>query len=263
VSEDLRERLRAAAADYEPDGDRIWARVERGMSEEEPQARRWWRMPQWNLPYLAMATATAVVLVAAVVTLGHRVIAPQPERDVPAANGGPTSGETTSEPDPTPSEQPTEGGSAGPSAEESQGLSATPPPDGATSSPPETPDVPEHVDAEGVVDPNSGEYWGQSNLNLRTDAELTALTITIFIATSGEVESAGAWSTVANEFDFETAVVDGYVVYRWTLKDGAALPEGDHVFAAQYNHGEGERDFSDDRYEIVADDGVLTGGFTA
>ncbi|UNO44419.1 hypothetical protein [Streptomyces sp. MST-110588] len=34
----------------------------------------------------------------------------------------------------------------------------------------------------------------------------------------------------------------GILRYRWTLKPGRSLPEGQHVFAAQYDHAEGARD---------------------
>ncbi|MET8179218.1 hypothetical protein [Streptomyces sp. NPDC005336] len=41
---------------------------------------------------------------------------------------------------------------------------------------------------------------------------------------------------------------DGALVYRRTLKRGASVPAGGHVFAGHYRHAEGHRDTGRDGY---------------
>lgn len=59
MDEDLRERLRAAAASHRPDRARMLARVERGMAEEPPARPA--RAPRTAMPWLRVAGATAAV----------------------------------------------------------------------------------------------------------------------------------------------------------------------------------------------------------
>ncbi|MFE5797238.1 hypothetical protein ACFQ8C_32305 [Streptomyces sp. NPDC056503] len=121
--------------------------------------------------------------------------------------------------------------------------------------------------AAGTVDPGSNHWWAQSDLAVTTDAEVTGLTVEVRVALTGGVVRTGHWQTRSAD-DFTVAVTEepGALVYRWTLKDGRAVPPGPHTFAAQYNHAEGVRDASADRYTVVltARDGgrtTLRGGF--
>lgn len=121
--------------------------------------------------------------------------------------------------------------------------------------------------AAGTIDAGSNRWWAQSDLAVTTDAEVTALTVELRVALTGGVVRTGHWQTRPAD-DFTVAVTEepGALVYRWTLKEGRAVPAGPHTFAAQYNHAEGTRDASADTYSVVltAPDGgrtTLRGGF--
>ncbi|MFB7366781.1 hypothetical protein [Streptomyces hydrogenans] len=121
--------------------------------------------------------------------------------------------------------------------------------------------------AAGTVDPGSNRWWAQSDLAVTSDVEVTALTVELRVALTGGIVSTGHWQTRSAE-DFTVTVAEerGALVYRWTLKEGRAVPAGPHTFAAQYNHAEGTRDASADTYTVVltASDGgrtTLRGGF--
>src|SRR5690606_28786042 len=82
MSDELPERLRAAAEEFEPDGERMWDRVVSGMTEPssvraEPVRRR------SRLPHLAVATAAVVVLIGAIVFAGY-VLGPVSDGTAPA-----------------------------------------------------------------------------------------------------------------------------------------------------------------------------------
>jgi hypothetical protein len=110
--------------------------------------------------------------------------------------------------------------------------------------------------ADGAVDPHSNRFWAQSNITVTAPRPLTALTVELRVAPTGGVASTGHWRTLPAE-DFTTSVredEDGALRYTWTLKPGRTTPAGRHVFAGQYNHAEGGRDASGDRYTITATD---------
>ncbi|MFD5653238.1 MULTISPECIES: hypothetical protein [unclassified Streptomyces] len=119
----------------------------------------------------------------------------------------------------------------------------------------------------GAVDPHSNEFWAQSNITLGTSAPLTALTVELRVAQTGSVTSTGAWRSLPeDDFAFTVGERAGFLVYRWTLKEGRTVPAGEWVFAGQYNHERGGRDAGGDRYAATATaaSGRLTvrGGFT-
>lgn len=116
------------------------------------------------------------------------------------------------------------------------------------------------------IDPDSNEFWAQSNLTLRTSEQLTELTVQLRIAQTGGVTSTGAWRSLPEQdFDLTVEADDGFLVYTWVLKDGRTAPKGELVFAGQYNHERGGRDAGGDRYAITAkaggDDLAVAGGF--
>ncbi|MFJ6075428.1 hypothetical protein ACIQFU_32135 [Streptomyces sp. NPDC093065] len=120
----------------------------------------------------------------------------------------------------------------------------------------------------GVVDPHSNEFWAQSNVTLRVGAPLTALTVELRVAQTGSVTSTGAWRSLPEgDFTFTADERDGFLVYRWTLREGRTVPAGEWVFAGQYNHERGGRDAGGDRYSATATAGSgrlsVAGGFTA
>ncbi|NML50935.1 hypothetical protein HHL19_20745 [Streptomyces sp. R302] len=121
--------------------------------------------------------------------------------------------------------------------------------------------------AAGTIDAGSNRWWAQSDLAVTTETEVTALTVELRVALTGGIADTGHWQTrPADDFTATVAEEDGALVYRWTLKEGRAVPPGPHTFAAQYNHAEGTRDASADAYTVVltARDGgrtILRGGF--
>ncbi|MFH8403803.1 hypothetical protein ACH4FX_03375 [Streptomyces sp. NPDC018019] len=290
ADENLRERLREAALAHSPDRARMLARVERGMAGPTgtgtERHRRPARAGSW--PRTALAAAAAVgALVAGGYAVAAVVQAPEPPgkvitRPVPPAGPGE---ETPAPPTPsphTPAVPPSgapgrtggpgdTGGTSGPggtgsaSPPPSPGASgARPPSGGAGDGAPRTADGP--LWSDGSVDPHSNAYWAQSNVTLRTERPLTALTVELRIAGTGGVADTGHWSTLpAADFTVSVGERDGALVYRWTLKPGRTVPAGRHVFAGQYNHAEGGRDAKDDMYTARAEapEGALRvqGGF--
>lgn len=84
MDEDLRERLRTAAAAHRPDRARMLARIERGMAQEPPAHPA--RAPRGPMPWLRVAGATAAVC--GVLTAGaFAVTSAGREGSLPAGNG--------------------------------------------------------------------------------------------------------------------------------------------------------------------------------
>ncbi|GAA1578843.1 hypothetical protein [Streptomyces globosus] len=219
--EELKRRLREAAAAHEPDREGMLRRVRQGIAADaRPHpARRPARRPAGTLswPRVALAAlATTAVLLAG----GYAVV-----RTAPSG----TDGRAPAAAPPTPS----------------------PPVDGSAPAP-RTPDGP--LRAGGAVDPGGNPYWSQSSVTLRAGAPLGALSLEVRIAQTGGVAPTGAWRTLP-EGDFTLATADGddgAVVYRWTLKPGRTVPPGEHVFAVQYNHSRGPRTVAADTYTATA-----------
>ncbi|NUP76070.1 MAG: hypothetical protein HOV96_00790, partial [Nonomuraea sp.] len=122
--------------------------------------------------------------------------------------------------------------------------------------------------SDGSVDPHSNDFWAQSDLTVRTGEQLTALTVRLRIAQTGGVSPAGAWRTLPEQdFDLTIGERNGFLVYTWVLKQGRTVPEGEWVFAGQYDHRRGGRSAADDGYTVTATaDGerhTVGGGFTA
>ncbi|MEV6308058.1 hypothetical protein AB0M10_05575 [Streptomyces sp. NPDC051840] len=231
MNEDLRERLRTAAASHSPDRARMLARIERGMAREAPA--RPVRPPRSPMPWLRVAGAT--VAVCGVLTAGAFAVTSaggQGERTAgrgispaPAAPGPATS---------------SPGGSGAGSAEDGPLSSAS------------------------SVNPNSNAYWAQSEVVVRTRQPLSSLTVELRIAQTGGVNTTGSWRSLP-EADFSVSVreLDGSLVYRWTLRPGRSVPAGAHTFAGQYNHAEGPRDPGRDTYTArarTADGPAAVGG---
>ncbi|OKK03685.1 hypothetical protein AMK26_19810 [Streptomyces sp. CB03234] len=108
--------------------------------------------------------------------------------------------------------------------------------------------------ADGAVAPHGNRFWAQNNVTLTAPRPLTALTVDVRVARTDRVASTGHWRTLPAH-DFTVSVredKDGALHYTWTLKPGRTAPAGRHVFAAQYNHAEGGRDATGDRYTVTA-----------
>ncbi|MDN3293258.1 hypothetical protein QWM81_04170 [Streptomyces ficellus] len=116
-----------------------------------------------------------------------------------------------------------------------------------------TPPHPVRVRAEGVIDPHSNRFWAQSNLTVTTSEPLTALTVDLRVVQTGGIADTGHWRTrPAGDFTVSVREDKGALRYTWTLRPGRTVPAGRHVFAAQYNHAEGGRDATGDRYAITS-----------
>ncbi|WP_419999456.1 hypothetical protein [Streptomyces boninensis] len=267
--DDLRQQLRAAAAEYQPDTVRIRARVERGMADPgsvdiTPTARH--RARTWLRP-VGAAVAVAGVLAAAGVSATAALRQDDGPQHPSAATSAPES--------PSPSSVPT------PAETDRRSVPPAPPATSAdpsrsagkpSNSPSETKrsgkayaDGPLWTD--GSINPHSSDYWSQSDITLKTRRTLSKVTVELRVARTEGLASTGSWQTrPGDDFTIEVKEQGGYLVYRWTLKDGRSIPPGDHVFAGQYDHAEGPRDAGKDDYAATGvapgdDELSVTGDF--
>ncbi|WP_205324558.1 hypothetical protein [Glycomyces sp. YM15] len=249
MNDDINDRLRVTAEEYEPDRDRMWSRVSEGM--REPRVRAEPVRSGWRIPQLGLATGAALALIGAIVFFGQflgfgPVIGPTPEP--PAAGPGTRSAEAT---DPATSDDPAtdaeetstdEGESDAPEGEVTEGGSS-----------PEVDTGPSWLWTDGSIDPNSNDYWSQSTLTFKSDEALTGLSVELRVAEGAGVEYTDAWTSGDTWFtEAEVTEEEGFLVYRWTLQEGAVLPAGEYQLAGQYNHGSGGRSAYDDVYSFEA-----------
>ncbi|NGN69923.1 hypothetical protein G5C51_39305 [Streptomyces sp. A7024] len=253
--DELRRKLRSAAGEYEPDSARIRARVERGMAEPgsvdvTPAARH--RARAWLRP-VGAAVAVAGVLAAAGVSATAALRQDDGPQQPSAATSAPESQSPTSGPTPSesgrrsmPPAPPASSDAASRSPERSSKPSSdTKPPEKAYADGP--------LWTDGSLNSGSGEYWSQSDVTLKTRRTLTKVTVELRLARTEGLASTGSWRTLPeDDFDTEVEEEDGYLIYRWTLKEGRSIPPGDHVFAGQYDHPEGSRDAGKDDYSATA-----------
>ncbi|RRR99699.1 hypothetical protein [Glycomyces terrestris] len=261
MNDELPDRLRVTAEEFEPDADRMWTRIADGMREPRgaaaPAARR--RL----MPHLALATGAAVLLVGAVVLFGQMLgLGPSADSDsappaggpgtqsqTPAGDGGTTGGES---PSGGPSDTGTTAAETGTDEETPEG----------------GPEAPEWLDAAGVIDPNNTEYWTQSSVVFSSDRALTGLEVELRLAEGEGLTHLDSWTTDDNLFT-EAVVTseDGVTILRWTLKEGAVVPAGaEYTLAGQFDPNGGPRSGEDDAFTITATaedgaTGVLEGGY--
>jgi hypothetical protein len=268
VHEELRARLHEAAGAHEPDRERILARVERGMAGPAGSGHRATRPPVFG--WMRVAGATAAV--AGVLAVGGYAVASAVKEETAA----PQQQDVATSPTPTPSPEATSRAPAPPvdptpSAPPERSESAPPPSRTPSTSvtgrpPAATEDGP--VWSDGSVDPHSNDFWAQSNITIKTRAELTALTVRLSVAQTGGVSDAGAWRSLPEQdFTLTVGERDGFLVYTWTLKEGRKVPAGEWVFAGQFDHERGGRDAGADRYAVTGAAGSerlsVGGGFAA
>ncbi|MFE6283813.1 hypothetical protein [Streptomyces sp. NPDC057877] len=268
VHEELRARLHEAAEAHQPDHARMLARVERGMTEvDRTPAHRAVLPPVFG--WLRVAGATAAV--AGVLAVGGYAVASAVKEEPPSRGTVATSQTPTASPTPPPSPSATSRPPAQPDRTEDAPETSAPPSRTPQSPPPPTPtDVADGpLWSDGSVDPHSNEFWAQSNVTLKSEEELTSLTVELRIAQNGGVTSTGAWRSLPEaDFDLTVTERDGYLIYTWVLKEGRTVPAGEFVFAGQYDHDRGGRDAKDDVYEASADTEdddrlAVTGDFAA
>lgn len=270
VHDELRARLHEAAGAHEPDRERMLARIERGMTAPAGRPDRRVARPA-GLGWLRVAGATAAV--AGVLTAGGLAVASAVQDDgAPEQRQVAVSPTTTPSGSPAPSPEATSRPPAppvNPSPDSSHpDREGSPPPATKTARPPAAGVEDGPLWSDGSVDPHSNDYWAQSNVTLKTSTRLTALTVRLRIAQTGEVSSAGAWRSLPED-DFHLTVdeEDGFLVYTWTLKEGRTVPPGEWMFAAQYDHRRGGRDAGSDSYTVTATAGseqlTVSGDFAA
>ncbi|MFD5266200.1 hypothetical protein [Streptomyces sp. NPDC058335] len=258
VHGELRARLHGAAEAYEPNRERILARIERGMVEQErPGGHRSTRPVLWGWARIVSATAA----VAGMLAVGGYAVASAvkdepPQQQSVAVPPMVESPDATSRPPASPKATPSSGGGgrneAEPSSSPSKSAQAKP----SASAPGLLPAVDDTEDgplwSDGSVDPHSNDFWAQSNVTLKAARQLTELTVQLKVAQTGGVSSAGAWRSLPEgDFTFTVEERDDFLVYTWVLKEGRTVPKGEWVFAGQYDHDRGGRDAKDDSYAVV------------
>lgn len=260
VHDELRARLHEAAGTHEPDRARILARVERGMAGGG-QARadhRATRPPLWGWTRIVGATAAVAGMLA---VGGYAVASAVKGGDTPAQQTVTVSSPPVRSPDatsrPPASPRATQGSggtdehTAGPSSTPSKTPGATPSASAAALLPGTDDEQDGPLWSDGSVDAHSNDFWAQSNVTLKASEELRSLTVQLRVAQTGGVSSAGAWRSLPeDDFTFSAVERDGFLVYTWVLKEGRTVPEGEWVFAGQYNHARGGRDARSDSYAI-------------
>ncbi|MFL6111098.1 MAG: hypothetical protein ACJ786_07080 [Catenulispora sp.] len=264
--DDLHRRLRAAADAHQPDRDAILARLQQGMADSSGSARhrafRRRRRASWIKISLAGVAGVGVLGVGGLaVAVGVQQQQAPPHPAPPAVT--PTAGNAVAA---TPKPRPSATGSTAPTSPPSSAAPSTtasrhtPEPSSTTSDGP--------ITARGSINPKSNVYWAQSDLTIDLAQQLTTLTVEIRIAQTDGVQNTGNWRTEpADEFTVSVAPADGFLVYRWTLKPGRAVPAAQEVFAAQYNHVTGKRDASKDTFRVettvAGHTSVVRGNFPA
>ncbi|MFE9396577.1 hypothetical protein [Streptomyces flavidovirens] len=248
MDDELRRRLRDAAAAHRPDRERMLARAERGMAGHA--RRKTWAVCRPVAPWLRMVGTTAAV--AGVFAVGGYGVAsavrggepnPRTVATTPTDESAPEQPTATPEPD-RPSTLSTVSDSPAPS---------TPPAGDTAHAVPAT----ELLGADGSIDPGSSAYWGQSNITVKVKKPLTELTVELYVADEDSPKDTGNWRSLpADDFEVSVRASRGACLYRWTLKDGRTVPAGEHVFAVQYNHTQGQRDAGNDSYTVLAGTGT-------
>ncbi|MBA4859877.1 hypothetical protein H1V43_00485 [Streptomyces sp. PSKA54] len=259
MDDELRTRLREAADAHQPDRARMLARVERGMAAPDVSGTH--RLaPRPVLAWARIVGATAAV--AGVMAVGGYAVASvvrddtSEQRVAVSPTPEPSPSVTTSQASPSP-ETPK------PSPSRSANASPKPSPTQGQQEPPSVPQARPAAGTEdgplwsdGSIDPGSGEYWAQSDVTIKTRKVLASLTVELRVAKTAGVASTGGWRSLPEQdFTYTVEERDGFLVYRWTLKDGATVPVGEYVFAGQYNHERGGRDAGDDWYAATAEAG--------
>lgn len=118
-----------------------------------------------------------------------------------------------------------------------------------------------------AASPSGGETTGAAEA-LRTPRTCPAGTaVELRVAQNGGVADTGDWRSLpAEDFTTEVREEGGALVCTGTLRPDRTVPAGQHVFAGQYNHAEGDRDAPAYRFTVRAtsEDGrqaAVGGGF--
>jgi hypothetical protein len=230
MSNDLPERLRFSAEEFEPDTERMWSRVASGMAEPAPVASESARRRS-RLPHLALATCVVVALIGAIVFLGYGA--------GPVKEGVPSG----------------QGSSPSPVVPEGTAEAVTP------SAKPDPVDEVDYLTAGARINGHVNDYWSQSEVTIRTEEPVTELTAELHVVLGTDVEFTGSWTTADDYFHpAEVFEREGYLVFRWRLKEGQVIEPGEYILAGQYNHGEGPREPDGDYFTVETE--AASGGST-
>ena len=248
-NDELRDVLRNAAEEHQPDHDAMFARI----AEQRTAPSR----PASPLTRLRPVAAVLAVLAVAVLGgLGAWTAVKSVDRGgvdrvtVPAvAAGRPTASATL-----TTSATPSARAKSNPSPSARSASSPNSP------APPATVEIPSGSDREegflwsdGSVAPESTDSRARSNITLKNKRTMTTVDVTIRIAVTDGVADAGAWSTMpAADYTVTVHRESGALYYHFVLNPGVTLVPGTYVFTAQFDHADGERDANDDAYLATA-----------
>ncbi|MFH9352221.1 hypothetical protein [Kitasatospora sp. NPDC017646] len=245
MNEHIARQLREAAEAHQPDRARMLTRVQRGAAGPVVRHRARSGLRSWPKLALAGLAAVGALATGGLAVAGITPWTPQPTDTV-----------TTAPAEPSPTAIPTPTRSAPPPAAPAPAV--TTPPTATPAVPRPTASASSRTQngplwAEGSIDPHSTVYWAQNDLTLRTTQPLTALTVELRVAQTGDVRDTGNWRTLPVD-DFTVSVQEsgGALLYRWVLKPGRTVPAGQHEFAAQYNHATGVRGSTNDGYRVEA-----------
>ena len=218
----VREELRDAAGAYEPDRTAIVDRVAAGRSATRSGRDR----------MRPAGAALAVVAVVAVSVLAARLNS-GPEQST-AANPGPPPAAAT-----------------GPSAVPATMAPSTAAP-GRTTGSSSSATAKSFLTADGAIDQNSVATWTQHTVTVRTSKPVAGLRLTITVALTPGMRSAGRYTTAPNaDLTMDVQRTADALVYSYALDDGVQLAPGSYEFGAQFDHRSG-RSTAGDSYAIEA-----------
>lgn len=265
----LGELLDSAAAEYEPDTERLQAMVAARIDESEQaasagarrrtratrstrQSRRMQprafglaaRLGLAGIPAgVALATigAAAALAVGATATIAvtsnHNagktvaVLTPSTTQGSPAAPSQGTDSSPTAQAQPGDTEKPTHSATSS-TGESTTSTSATPTSTTGTSNSNDLTTV------AASVDQGSNSAWAQLDVVVTIRKPLTALDVTIMVSECAGLASTGQWDTGAGgAFSVSaTKATDGSITYEFELTPGVTVSPGTLTFAAQFNH---------------------------
>ena len=233
TDDDLRARLRAAAAEHTPDRTVILNRIAENRATGRRPGGQAWRLAGAGL---AVASVLGIGGVARwALGDGDRPDTPAPVATAAAPTIAPPS------PAVTPSSSPT--------VTPSKRVTKTPP-----TKPSKTAGVEQGpLWSDGSIDPDSTATLGLSDITLKLRAPITALDVSVRVAlTPGLADQGAVHDVTVAKIDSTVLHEPDALVYHFKLHPGATLPPGTYVFTAKYAHRAGGRDAGADSYRAQA-----------
>lgn len=245
--DELRDVLRTAAAEHQPDRDAMVARI---AQQRTGQPTR----PAGRLAALRpVAAALAVLTVAVLGGLGAWASVRSVHRDTASPAAAPALSITAAAPSTAATPSPSVTSRPSPRTP-----SAAPSTRAATTVAIPSGSAPEEgfLWSDGSIAPESTATQGRSDITLKNLRTITAAEVTIRIARTDGLADAGAWSTMpAADYTVTVERDASALVYHFELNPGVRLIPGTYVFTAQYDHPAGDRNANDDAYLATASAG--------